>query len=65
MTPLIDLTPAWLFVAILVILFVAATSSSRRRKQLERQNWGVRVCGPCGTSQPPHAAYCRQCGQRI
>jgi ribosomal protein L40E len=48
-----------------VVLFVIATSASRRLQRRRQGRWDVKVCDRCFTSQPPHAGYCRQCGARL
>jgi len=57
--------PKALLLIMIVTFFVIATVASRRRKQLGRSRYDVIVCGHCGASQPTHAAFCRQCGQRL
>ena len=63
MVPMFE-SPPWLLIIILVIVFVGAMSS-KRRKMLERRRFDIRVCRQCGSSQPPHAQFCRQCGTRL
>ena len=63
MTPIIH-SPAWLLVMILVFLLIGVAAATRRRKEIQR-GFDVKVCAHCGSSQPPHAGYCRQCGQRV
>ena len=66
MTPIVpNFSPSWVLLAILVAIVIAVTSASRRRRRLDHGRWDVKVCGRCGTSQPPHAAYCRECGQHL
>jgi ribosomal protein L40E len=48
-----------------IAVAVAAISANRRRKRMEQLHYDPRVCGKCGTSQPSHAAYCRNCGERL
>ena len=57
--------PRALLLVMIVMFIVVATIASRRRKFLGRSRFDVIVCGHCGTSQPSHAAFCRQCGQRL
>jgi len=57
--------PSWMLLALVVVLFVIATSASRRLKRGRQGRWDVKVCDRCFTSQPPHAGYCRQCGARL
>jgi len=57
-------SPRWLLIVIMVVVVMAIVSASRRKKWNQRQ-FDVKVCGNCGASQPPHAGYCRQCGQRV
>jgi ribosomal protein L40E len=61
---IILLSPVWLLILIFAIVFIA-TASARRRRMLERRRYDVRVCRQCGSSQPAHAAFCRQCGRRL
>jgi ribosomal protein L40E len=65
MTPILDFSPTWIVLALLVVLLITATSASRRLKRGAQGRWDVKVCNRCGTSQPPHAAYCRQCGAHL
>ena len=65
MTPILDLSPTWILLAVLVVFLITATSASRRLARRNLGRWDVKVCDRCGTSQPPHAAYCRQCGTRL
>jgi ribosomal protein L40E len=58
-------SPMWMMVTMTVVFLIIAISSSRRRKDLERRRWDVKVCRQCGASHPAHAAYCRNCGQRV
>jgi ribosomal protein L40E len=57
-------SPIWLLILIFVIAFIA-TASARRLRMLERRRYEVRVCRQCGSNQPAHAAFCRQCGTRL
>ena len=63
--PIPTFAPSWVLLAILVIVLVAATTATRRLQRRRLSRWDVRVCDRCGASQPPHAAYCRQCGGRL
>jgi ribosomal protein L40E len=65
MTPIPEISPSWIFLAMLVVLLITATSATRRLARRGQGRWDVKVCDRCGTSQPPHAAYCRQCGARL
>jgi len=66
MTPLPPIfAPSWMLLALVVVLFVIATSASRRLQRRRQGRWDVKVCDRCFTSQPPHAGYCRQCGARL
>ena len=65
MTPIPEISPSWIFLAMLVVLLITATSATRRLARRSHGRWDVKVCDRCGTSQPPHAAYCRQCGTRL
>ena len=58
-------SPSWVLLAVLLALFIAGVSASRRLARRREGRWDVRVCDRCGASQPPHAAYCRQCGLRL
>ena len=60
----VEVVPMWLLILIIVIIF-AATASSRRRRLLDSRRYDLRVCGHCGSSQPPHAVFCRSCGKRL
>jgi ribosomal protein L40E len=65
MPPIPSFSPTWMLLLMVVVFLIAATSASRRLRQHRLGRWDVRVCDRCGTSQPPHAAYCRQCGIRL
>jgi ribosomal protein L40E len=56
--------PSWLLIMIVAVLVIAIVSAARRRKWMQR-NFDVKVCAHCGASQPPHAGYCRQCGNKV
>lgn len=65
MNSMVAARPTWmLMVMVLAVLVVAILSASRRRKWM-RRNFDIKVCSNCGSSQPPHAGYCRQCGQKL
>lgn len=63
MVPMIE-SPPWLLIIVLAIVFVGVLSS-KRRKLLDRRRYEIRVCRQCGSSQPAHAQFCRQCGTRL
>jgi ribosomal protein L40E len=54
-----------LLLFLIVMILIVATASSRRRRMLDSRRFDLRVCGHCGTSQPPHAVFCRSCGRRL
>jgi len=58
------LSPLVLFVFAVVFIVVVTGSSSRRRREAARR-YEMKVCGHCGTTQPAHAAYCRECGRAM
>jgi ribosomal protein L40E len=57
-------SPPWLLIIVLAIVFVGVLSS-KRRKMLDRRRYEIRVCRQCGSGQPAHAQFCRQCGTRL
>jgi ribosomal protein L40E len=57
-------SPVELLILIFVIAFLAI-ASARRRRMLDHRRYDVRVCRQCGSNQPAHAAFCRQCGRRL
>jgi ribosomal protein L40E len=58
------LSPFVILVLVVVFVVVATGSSSRRRREAARR-YEMKVCGHCGTTQPAHAAFCRECGRRM
>jgi ribosomal protein L40E len=64
MNAMMTTTPLWLLVIIFVILVIATVSAARRQKWM-RRNFDVKLCPHCHSSQPPHAGYCRHCGQKL
>jgi ribosomal protein L40E len=58
------LDDSWLIIVIAVVI-VITVMSGRRRQTMSRGKWGVAICRRCGTAQPPHAGFCRQCGERL
>jgi ribosomal protein L40E len=59
-------SPSWLLILVFVTAVIVTVASLKRRKEQQGLGrWDVRVCRQCGAAQPPHAVYCRACGQRL
>jgi hypothetical protein len=55
----------WIMVVAVVLIVLVATSNSRRRGDLDRARYDVKVCPQCGANLPTHAAFCGECGRRV
>ena len=57
--------PAWVVVALVLGVMVAALLSTRWRQRAWEGRYGVSVCARCGGSSPAHAEFCARCGGKV